>query len=140
MRRQAWVALVVTALAACGGGMAPSEAPKSTSPAPPAYHQETNGTAQPQSNQSTSTPASPEHPGNFAQPPNSARVELDRAQAQVEASMGDCATACRALASMESAAHHICELGGDDSTDCSSARQRVSIARDRVERACGKCR
>ena len=78
----------------------------------------------------------------YAKPPSAqkanALAQFNDAEGQVQSSLSDCATACRALASMENAANHICELdqGGGD---CSSARQRVNAARDRVLRACGAC-
>ena len=65
------------------------------------------------------------------------RGELDRAERQVAASQGDCAAACRALASMERAADHLCALAAG--TECSSARERVDAARQRVQSTCGAC-
>jgi len=123
---------------ACGGAMAP-EAPKSVAPSP--RNGGAEGVPSTPSDTSTASPA-PMHqqstPGTFGQPPSRERSDFERAEQQVNASIGDCTTACRALASMESAAHHLCDLGDD--SECRAAQQRVVAARDRVERACGKCR
>ncbi len=123
-------------LCSCGGGALPSESPKQESPAP--NYRENTTTTQPASDGSQ-TNAVPQTP-QYAEPPGRERemTNLNRAQAQVEASLGDCATACRALASMESAASHICQLDTTGS-DCASANQRVSAARARVQHACGGC-
>ena len=69
---------------------------------------------------------------------NAARGELDRSEAQVNAAMSDCATACRALESMERAAEHLCAL--DDGSECGRARERLEAARQRVRASCGGCR
>ncbi len=66
-----------------------------------------------------------------------ARGELDRAERQLSSSLGDCAAACRALASMERAADHLCAL--DAGAECSRARERVEAARERVRTSCGGC-
>jgi len=50
-----------------------------------------------------------------------------------------CATACSALASMERATTHLCELAGDDDSRCASARARVQRASGRVRAACPVC-
>jgi hypothetical protein len=66
-----------------------------------------------------------------------ANGEMDRAEGQLQAAQGDCATACRALASMERAAEHICAVDGGP--ECSRARRRVEDARARVQTTCGGC-
>lgn len=50
-----------------------------------------------------------------------------------------CVTACRALASMGRCADHVCSLAGDTDEHCSSARDRVSRATDRVRERCPSC-
>jgi hypothetical protein len=118
--------LLFLVLAACGGSAAPATAPESTGGADGEH---TEMTA-PQS--------------NHAQPPphdtrvSAARNELDSAESRVNAAMSDCATACRALESMERAAEHLCALDGG--TECGRARQRLEAARDRVRASCGGCR
>jgi hypothetical protein len=117
MRRVRWAFCVVAC--ACGGAEAPA-----TSPA-------TSGTpnAPPQASSQSTTPQSPEVAG--------ARGDLDRAEGQLSAAQGDCAAACRALASMERAAEHICAL--DSGGECGRARERVDTARERIRATCGTC-
>jgi len=55
------------------------------------------------------------------------------------ASSSACETACRALASMDRAATHICTLAGDGSDRCASARERVRVATERVHQHCTEC-
>jgi len=62
---------------------------------------------------------------------------MERAERQLSSSLGDCATACRALASMERAADHLCAL--ESGSECSHARERVEAARERVRSTCGGC-
>ncbi|WP_434048190.1 MULTISPECIES: hypothetical protein [Sorangium] len=50
-----------------------------------------------------------------------------------------CETACRALASMDRAAQHLCGLAGDADQRCDAARTRVKSATDRVEARCPRC-
>lgn len=47
-----------------------------------------------------------------------------------------CTIACSALASMERAARHLCEMSGPDEDRCTSARERVRNANDRVAAHC----
>jgi len=70
-----------------------------------------------------------------------AREELDRAQRDLEAASSSCDSACRALASMETATVHLCSLADqpDDQRRCDDARQRLTVARGRVRAACGTC-
>lgn len=50
-----------------------------------------------------------------------------------------CETACRALASMDRAATHICSLAGDEHERCTNARERVRSATERVRQSCSDC-
>lgn len=59
--------------------------------------------------------------------------------ATMSASSSPCETACRALASMNRAATHICALAGDDSDSCTNARERVRAATERVRQSCSEC-
>lgn len=70
-----------------------------------------------------------------------AKDEMDRAERELQTSAGDCATACRALGSMDRAARHLCDLAGnDDELDrCEEAKRKVLRARDRVRATCGIC-
>jgi hypothetical protein len=69
---------------------------------------------------------------------NAARGDFDRAESQVGAATSDCATACRALESMERAAEHLCAI--DSGGECGRARERLEAARERVRASCGGCR
>lgn len=78
---------------------------------------------------------------NVPAPAAQARGELTRAQNDLETALGastaDCASACRALASLVRATMHLCELS--DPQECSEAQRRVQAARDRVNKACKTC-
>ena len=124
--KRALVFLLATV--ACGGSYeaAPSQAPSNTSP-------------------SGTSPAVPEggaaHTSNTAEPPPpgiaSARAEIDRDEQRIAAARSDCEEACRALASMERAADHLCAL--DSGAECTRVRERVEAARERVRTSCGEC-
>jgi hypothetical protein len=47
-----------------------------------------------------------------------------------------CSIACRALASMERAANHLCGIEGEGGPSCTNARDRVRSATDRVSARC----
>ncbi|CAN5232720.1 hypothetical protein BH09MYX1_BH09MYX1_37200 [soil metagenome] len=66
-----------------------------------------------------------------------ALATLGDAERPIEASMKECSTACKALASMERAAKTLCDLG--DPAECSRAKARVDAARDKVRKTCGAC-
>jgi hypothetical protein len=70
-----------------------------------------------------------------------ARGEVDQAQRDLEASMSDCAAACRALGSMERATGHLCDLATehDDRRRCEDAKTAVLRAREKIRAACGSC-
>jgi hypothetical protein len=50
-----------------------------------------------------------------------------------------CFTACRALASMERAASHLCGLTGEEDPRCDGAKVRVRNATERVRAGCPSC-
>lgn len=50
-----------------------------------------------------------------------------------------CEIACRALASMQSAARHLCSLAGETDVRCHNARARVQGAQTRVRAGCPSC-
>ena len=72
-----------------------------------------------------------------------AQSGFDESARAFAAAGSDCAQMCRALASMQRAAEHLCELtkdGGDlDRKRCTEARDHVGNARDRVQSSCGAC-
>lgn len=137
-------ALLGLPLTMCGGAApvpaqspaeaAPAGAPENRAATPsPGYPPPAAPPAQP----SAASSAEQDAPGRRA----AARAELERAQADLEAASSDCTAACRALASMERATRHLCELAADpdDQGRCNDARQRLLAARERVRSACGTC-
>jgi len=64
-------------------------------------------------------------------------LERELAHEDEELSTTDCASACRALGSMQRAADRICAL--DPGPRCSGARAKVTGARERVRAACPAC-
>ncbi len=67
-----------------------------------------------------------------------ARADVDRTARDVEASLSDCATACRALASFARATEHLCALS--EPAECDDAKARLERARGRVLSSCGACK
>lgn len=119
---------------ACGGSAAPSAA----SPSPASDSTMKGGQAAPESTQQSTPTTSTSNTSNTRTPEvSAARSELDSAEQRLGSSQGDCAAACRALASMERAAEHLCQL--DTGSECGRARERVEAARERVRSTCGGC-
>jgi len=70
-----------------------------------------------------------------------AQGELDDAQAAFTAAGTDCASLCKALASMSRATDHLCELAkeGGDAKRCDDAKTRLDAAQTKVKSTCGGC-
>ncbi|APR84526.1 Hypothetical protein A7982_09875 [Minicystis rosea] len=69
-----------------------------------------------------------------------AKDDFNRGEGRLStADTGTCATACRALASMLTAAEHLCKLAGESDGRCEDARGRVRGASARVKSACPAC-
>ncbi len=66
-----------------------------------------------------------------------ARGELGAREHDFEMAGSDCEKACKALASLERAANHLCMLSEPD--ECADARARVDRARRAVTAQCGGC-
>lgn len=66
-----------------------------------------------------------------------ARSELGAREHDVEMAGSDCEKACKALASLERAANHLCMLSEPD--ECADARARVDRARRAITAQCGGC-
>ena len=131
MKRWVVVAALLSFSVACGGAAAPAS--ESTTPA------STRGSGAGGASAPEISPQNVTNDGDGrGARMNAARGELDRAESQVGAALSDCATACRALESMERAAEHLCAL--DSGTDCRRARERLEAARERVRASCGGCR
>jgi hypothetical protein len=155
----AFVIVVSLPLTMCGGAEREKGPPASPSPAeyngPPGYPG-----APPASDAASSAgAAAPAQPGALPPPappqaaaaPSdqdtlasrkaAARGDFDHAQRDLQAAANDCAAACKALASMDRAASHMCELADnpDDQRRCEDAKVRLGTARERVRSACGTC-
>ena len=132
----------------------PSFEPTAPSPAPPpASNETTTGGAAPTSAPAGETDATSKKPTPAPSATIAAPTPLDdvpHAQAtfdesaQVFTSAGtDCAKMCKALASMERAAGHLCDLVKDGAAaerkKCTDAKARLDHARDRVMSTCGGC-
>lgn len=77
-----------------------------------------------------------------APPPDAQRADKGSAREGPAAPQSDgdpCATACRALASMQRSAAHLCALAGEGDGRCEDARGRVRGASARVRTACPSC-
>lgn len=136
-------------LTMCGGGAAsmpasspaPAQEVPAGAPAAPATNAESQpGYAPPPPPSQPSAPASTDS-ADLSRRREAARAELGRAQRELEAAASDCSAACRALASMERATRHLCDLAADpdDQGRCDDARQRLLAARERIRSACGTC-
>lgn len=104
------------------------EAPAAAAPAPP--------------------PAAPSPPAGVTPKATSTGRQAPQAEGAIAARKTEapapkpaapCETACRALASMERAAEHLCGLAGDSDVRCDSARRRVQDATARVDAQCPRC-
>ncbi len=128
--------------------MAKTTATASAAPPPMAPNDGDPTTARPTNGQAP-TPQT-YSPGNAPPPPvapqNGGAVDARRSWAlatlgdsenQIQASLKECTTACKALASMERAAKTLCDLGAPD--ECSRAKARVDAAREKVKKSCGSC-
>lgn len=88
-------------------------------------------------------PAGLPSPGVPPEPPSPKRPPRDAQKAPETPpaiAAGDrCEIACRALASMLSAARHLCSLAGETDARCHNARARVQSAQTRVRTGCPSC-
>ena len=126
--------------------------PASPAPPPPA---ETAPVAAPQAPRATSpsdAPPRPAPPPSMAPAPSEAKAsmlsvakargELEVALRSLDGRPGTCASACRALASMERATAHLCETARerDERRACEEATRTLKAADARVRSSCGTCR
>jgi hypothetical protein len=127
--------------AGCGGNAPEARAPSSPPPqevGAPADATSVNSAEAPA--QAAPPPPPPGAPPTTPAPAASAQHELERSEAELNASPSDCMTACRALASMQRATENLCAIAdGGDRGRCDDARRRLRAARERVTRACGSC-
>ena len=66
-----------------------------------------------------------------------ARNDFQSREHEVELAASDCQAACKALASLERAANHLCAVAEPE--ECTDARVRVDRARRAVTSQCGSC-
>jgi hypothetical protein len=134
----AFVALAV----GCGGSDKAGAPPATPAFAPSEYPEATPGQPPPPPPSAETPAAAGGSTGGQVQAALvQARAELDEADRELQTSAGDCAAACRALASMERAAGRLCSLAvePDDRRRCDDARRKVREARDRVRQTCNTC-
>lgn len=66
-----------------------------------------------------------------------ARQDFQTSERDFQVAATDCQAACKALASLERAANHLCAVAEPD--ECTDARSRVDRARRAVSQQCGGC-
>ena len=66
-----------------------------------------------------------------------ARQDFQTSEHDFQVAATDCQAACKALASLERAANHLCAVSEPD--ECTDARARVDRARRAVSQQCGGC-
>ena len=66
-----------------------------------------------------------------------ARADFQGREHDVELAASDCQAACKALASLERAANHLCAVAEPE--ECTDARVRVDRAKRAVTSQCGGC-
>ncbi len=76
-------------------------------------------------------------PNGDWQPIGAARSDFQAREHEIDLAGSDCQAACKALASLESAANHLCAVAEPD--ECTDARVRVDRARRAVTSRCGGC-
>lgn len=134
------VLAILATMNACGGSAAP---PASGGAAAPT-HEETEKKPEKES------PAAGVDKGGAATPTmlpwdadmKQTQISLDQASSAFAAA-NDCASMCKALASMARSTEHLCDLlKGDTSPEqkrCSDAQSKLESARTKVKQTCGGC-
>ena len=139
--------LVACFLAACGGAAPePAKSPASAPEMAPSAGGAPADASQPASVETNpSQPAPPSTAGGTSGSREidlrNARRDLQSATRDLDASLGDCSNACRALVSLERATAHLCELAdsSSDRSSCDDAKARVVRARAQIKASCGTC-
>ena len=151
-----WLASLGLLVVACGAeksGAAPAESPSKASdsvqkgPPYPQSNEARPAYAQPPPNASGASPgrqqpSSAEDVLTERQRAEVAWQDLETARGQLLATIGDCALACKALASMDRATSHICSVAAGAAADdahCGNARETLKTARRRVRAECTVC-
>lgn len=107
MRTTAVAATVAALASACAAGSAPTQAPRTEA-----------------------------HPSGWYTL-GAGRADFSRSERDFANVGADCTLACKALASLERAADHLCAVA--EPGECSDARVRVDRARHEVDARCGGC-
>jgi hypothetical protein len=113
LRRTLLILFIAAVVAACAS--AESSGAKSTTPA--------GGTAD-------------QHPAEWYTIGN-ARNDFQGRQREFDLAASDCQAACKALASLERAANHLCAVSEPE--ECTDARARVDRAKRAISQQCGGC-
>jgi hypothetical protein len=133
VKRAIAIVAFVSLAAGCGGG---GPMPAQTGAPNKAEEKDEDG-----GGGSTATPSGTDA-DKMITTPDAAQKQFDDAQQAFDASGGDCAQMCKALASMQRATDHLCTLAGDDldgKKRCDDARARVETAEAKVKSSCGGC-
>jgi hypothetical protein len=89
-----------------------------------------------QSKSASPAGAKEEHPAEWYTIGN-ARADFQGREHDIELAASDCQAACKALASLERAANHLCAVAEPE--ECTDARVRVDRAKRAVQSQCGGC-
>jgi hypothetical protein len=103
-----WAIVLAPLAGGCAAGEPSTQAPKNAPPHPPEWYTLAAG-----------------------------RIDFQKSEHDFELAATDCTLACKALASLERAANHLCAVAEPD--ECNDARVRVDRARRAVNAQCGGC-
>jgi hypothetical protein len=113
--------------------------PPTTSPAPPSVAKPTVTAAESPPTKSEAPPPQKTMAVQVAE----AELDFESAQDAFSAAGNECASLCKALASMKRATEHLCELtqggGSNDQKRCTDAKAKLESAQAKVKAACGGC-
>ncbi len=134
-----WIGWALAGVAlGCGAGPGrPMESPQQVQPSAPVTT--TGQPAEPASELPSSMPKKTE-PGEISSDKMSTLLD-ELSSAEALTSGRDCAAACRALRSMQSAAERLCSIAQDDQERerCRESQERVKNAKQRVRGNCTRC-
>jgi hypothetical protein len=137
-----WTVGWVLTLAACGGALAPQEAPSDTAvtvEGAEASFDEAEQDLQAVLGERESYGYGEQSGGDALEPPAADRPSELSQHKSLSRAEGRCERACRALASMTRSADRLCELTGEGDSRCDGVRQRVRAAGDLVASFCSAC-
>lgn len=130
--------LVGVTLAACASSPAVNDPGKAT----PTYDA-TSGVEPPTANTMTVGGAKPGSAGEAESELTSAEKDLEKligtGPEPSPLSTDGCVNVCKAVASIKTAAEHVCALSADEPSRCESAKTRAARAEERAKSACPSC-